>query len=575
MRYGQVAKIGTDGFANEISNGGFLKPRKPKSLNIGRSLVSFSATPTYRIPTDTEFLNLIMVGAFDAELAFPDKNSPQLYTCDRSLVGEIAETLDSGDERAIAVHSEIANGRTIALALLAEEASARGWQVFFAEELSEHAVPELRAVVEQPGKVLLLIDDYVAWLGQLEGLAALTSDQFAIVVSERSSAHDIAVDRLESVFSPFAFREYNLNALDEKELDWWVSILDTYGLWAELAGKSQEQKIRFLADNCGSQIQGILLKIFDSPVVRKRLEKAAKDIRSEPLVEKIAITTFVLTILNQRPTVSMLTDVWGVDAFERDSVQNNAGLANFIDISRFDVRVRSTAAAEYLLNHFWKADEVVSVLLEIAHAADRLYRVSIKYESLFKALMKFSSVQHALPEKGKRDAVVTYYESLKLIDRCKRYPLFWLQYAIGALVVGDLTRASKYFDTSYSLAQTKGWDTFQIDNHYARYLLVRAAEEAAYEEVMELFRHARTLINRQMKDDNLHYPYRVASTYQSVYDRFQSRFSEAELQEISQAARTVSERIETLPSDRARHHYVKKCKAAMKYIEESVTSRLG
>jgi hypothetical protein len=167
-----------------------------------------------------------------------------------------------------------------------------------------------------------------------------------------------------------------------------------------------------------------------------------------------------------------------VDAFERESVQRNQGIANFIDISRSSVRVRSTAAAEYLLNHFWRADEVVSVLLEIAHAANRFYRISIKYEGLFKTLMRFSSIQRILPEKGRRDAVISYYENLKLIDRCKRYPLFWLQYAIGALVIGDLGRASRYFETSYSLAEEREWDPFQIDNHYARYLLVRAAEES-------------------------------------------------------------------------------------------------
>jgi DNA-binding transcriptional regulator GbsR (MarR family) len=91
---------------------------------------------------------------------------------------------------------------------------------------------------------------------------------------------------------------------------------------------------------------------------------------------------------------------------------------------------------------------------------------------------------------------------------------------------------------------------------------------------MQLFRQARTLINRQIKDDKRHYPFRVASTYQDFFDRFQSKFSEGELKEISQAAETVAQRIEQLHSDRANNKYVRRCKDAMNYIRESIAARL-
>ena len=479
-----------------------------------------------------------------------------------------------GQVRIAALHSEIANGKTISLALIAKAAAAKGWRVSFASELTEHAERELLSVAELPGKTLVLIDDYGDWLGELKGITAIAGDRFAMVVTARSSSHDFAVDELEQALHPLHLEEQDLTALNDAELQWWVETLDTYGLWGTIAGGSKEKKTRFLADDCGRQIQGILLKLFDSPVIRDRLTEAASAIRKEPQAEKIAITTFALAILNQRPTVDTITDIWGVDAFTRERVQLNEGLASFIDLSRSSVRVRSTPAAEYLLNHFWKADEVVSVLLEIAFAADRFYRISIKYEQLFKTMMRFSSIQSILPEKGRRDAVIYYYENLKRIDRCKRFPLFWLQYAIGALVIGDLMRASKYFETAYSLAEERQWDTFQIDNHFARYLLVRATTEAPFEEAMLLFRQARSLINRQIQDERRHYPYRVASTYQDFFDRFQSEFSDGELNEMSQAAETVSERIEQLPSDRASNKHVRHCKQAMIYIRESIAARL-
>lgn len=573
-RYGHVLKIGAEGLANSIRNGGFLGPRNALALNIGRSVVEYVPPGRSADPTDQQFLDLIMLGEFRRDLSATDPAKPNMYYCERPVCAEAFGQFASKKAHAVVLHSDVANGKTIALEAVAKIAASRGWRVFWAAELTEYAGAELAAIAGLPGKVLLVIDDYVDWLRDLRGVTSVAGDQFAIVAAARSNAHDIGADELGEVLGPVGFQERNLNALDEDELAWWVNTLDTYGLWGEHAGKSAETKVRLLADGCSRQVHGILLRLFNSPAIKRRLADAAAAVKNDPLAEKVAITAFALTILNQRPTVDTLVDIWGLEAVQRDSVRRNTGISSFIDLSRSSIRVRSTAAAEYLLTSFWRADVVAKVLLEMARSADQLYNISLKYETLFKTLMRFASLQLVLPEEGRRDAVIFYYENLKLLARCQRSPLFWLQYAIGALVLGDLQRSGTYFDTSYSLAERLGWDTFQIDNHYARYLLVQAAEKAPFEEAVPLFRQARGLINRQIRDDKFHYPYRVACTYQAFFDRFQSKFSDGELREVLQAAATVAERISRLPPERAANRYVRQCEAAMRYICDSVESRL-
>ncbi len=179
--------------------------------------------------------------------------------------------------------------------------------------------------------------------------------------------------------------------------------------------------------------------------------------------------------------------------------------------------------------------------------------------------MKFSGLQLLLPEQGKAGAVITYYEALKNLEGSKSNPLFWLQYAIACLVIEDLTRAKKYFDTSYSLAEERGWDTFQIDNHFARFLLVQAVQRDN-KSALENFRTARNIINRQIRDERRHYPYRVAILYQVFFDTFSGRLSKAELLEITSAAKVVLDRIIQLPIERRKHRYVRECERAMEYI---------
>jgi hypothetical protein len=83
---------------------------------------------------------------------------------------------------------------------------------------------------------------------------------------------------------------------------------------------------------------------------------------------------------------------------------------------------------------------------------------------------------------------------------------------------------------------------------------------------MECFRHARDIINRQIKDERLHYPYRVALNYTRFINRFGSKLKAAWVDEVEQAARSIADRIPELPPDRKENRYVKECAREMGYV---------
>ncbi|MGB6474112.1 MAG: hypothetical protein WBF04_08515 [Candidatus Sulfotelmatobacter sp.] len=98
------------------------------------------------------------------------------------------------------------------------------------------------------------------------------------------------------------------------------------------------------------------------------------------------------------------------------------------------------------------------------------------------------------------------YESVKHLPHCSRSPLFWLQYAIAALVSQDFDRAKSYFDSAYSFADDMyAYDSFQIDNHYARFLIERAVFLRDSGSAMAVFREARALLFAQFVNERRHY----------------------------------------------------------------------
>jgi len=170
------------------------------------------------------------------------------------------------------------------------------------------------------------------------------------------------------------------------------------------------------------------------------------------------------------------------------------------------------------------------------------------------------------PEEGRRHAVIHFYESIKNLRGCKTKPLFWLQYAIACLVLEELFRAETYFKTAYSFVNHRDFDPYQIDNHYARFLLINAIKNKKSDEAMKFFRRAQTIINRQLKTERRHYPYRVAILYQGFLERFYIELAGSDIEWIQRAAAYVLKKEKDLPDFRKRHKYIKQCKRAMEDI---------
>jgi len=151
--------------------------------------------------------------------------------------------------------------------------------------------------------------------------------------------------------------------------------------------------------------------------------------------------------------------------------------------------------------------------------------------------------------------------------------LFWLQYAIACLFFEDFDRADKYFDAAYSFAKKmQSYDSYQIDNHYARYLLMRAIHSGDASKCMADFRNARTIILTQMQKERLYYPFRVATALLQFYQAFAPSLNDDQKNEIVRLAKTISDRIAKLPELQQRNRYVASCWKSMQVILQAQNS---
>ena len=520
--------------------------------------------------SDEFVFDLVERGEINVSTLWTSLHDGHRYFLERKRTDYILQKLD--ERTPVVVYSEIANGKTLFLEGIKFRALERGYDVYSVVHRTDKLMAEVEKVLSSERPTLIVIDDYPDWRDVIEYYHIHARSNSALLLSARSSLNDIFLDQVRSVLKRDSLAVVPIDQLQDDELDWLVNFFDEYGLWGDKAAWKPNRKKYFLVDRCRRQFHGILIELFKSPLIAERFNRILTELNQRREYYEVLVSIFALTVLHHPTTMDTLIDIWGSRVLDY-RFQTNPVVRQLVDFRSGRVIIRSAAAAQFILTRVANIDLVIDALVEIATAADRASKANDAYYELLVKLMRFSEVQQMVPEQQKRQALIRYYERIKNLHKTRTNYLFWLQYAIACLVLLELERARRYFDTAYAYAHERGYDTYQIDNHYARFLLVNAIETRDAEKGMQAFKDARRIIESQLADrsrQHYYYPYRVAKYYADFFAIFASEITPAQQEEIADAADFVVKRARTLPEDRQQHQDVVRCQKAMSRILEAV-----
>ena len=103
--------------------------------------------------------------------------------------------------------------------------------------------------------------------------AAEWGKELTLVMSARTAAHEALFERVSDAVGWRDAVEFNLDELDDGELEWVSDFLDHFGFWHDMAGAGTYSKMRYLKNECDGQWSSILLKVFEAPQMVARLAK--------------------------------------------------------------------------------------------------------------------------------------------------------------------------------------------------------------------------------------------------------------------------------------------------------------
>lgn len=558
-RFGEVSQIGVDALADQITA---IAPTHVQSTqhHVFRSFIEHivSSGPAGAV-TDTEVFQLYVRGELRRDLLPGSYASPVCsYVLRRAAVDEVMQHLING-QRAVAIHSYLGNGKTVAAQCVAFKALQSHYAVFEFERDKPGFDRECDLIRHVDRPTLVIFEDYNLHYTAIEKLSIEANPNIRVLVTARTPTHIMEWSKLKESLGGIEPVEVSVEHLSGSDLADLDEMLSRHGLLGQAAATNRDVRLRRLRQDHGAEFRNILLWLLDSSHIKQRVLATFNSLASQKNVQSFVVAALLLRALGESNDIDYLVELVGIDEFNEAMLSRNSLVAEFVNTSGRGYVIRSPLFAVLVIRTLWPDGFVMSTLVEMIRRALSLRFDDIQMEQISRELMRFSRLEQFVPRNAIND-LVEYYETIKNFNGCATNQFFWLQYAITRIQTGDYDLAARYLDTAYGLVKNRpGFDTYQLDNTRARLLLRRTIEKMPADGGFAAFRDAHRILSKQMRETGRgFYPFRVALLY-GEFQRVAQSWSPEQAPVFLDAVRFVLARAKAVDQRLASHADVRKC----------------
>lgn len=514
-------------------------------------------SPVADKPSDREVQDFLVYGR-EAQTLLHEASGPNAgdYCVPRLQAERICSELKQGPG-VVALYGGLGTGKTFISEIAGGLLARAGIRVFRLDRASSEAIPEAEAILDLPGEKMFILDGYFRHLDLLRRLADLARSDLRVLLLERTSRHELLRDEVARILKLPMF-EIDVDDLSRDEVLDSVKLLDRYGLWGERQSWNESRKAGFVRVDCESKLSHLLVSVLDAVHISEKFRDVLTANSNAKELRAILICVASLTVLSHPALVATVQELLAPNVL-LNRYRRYSELRDIVDITSRVVVARSPVLALHLLHKIFTASEVASVLVLMMRNASNLRRDD-EFRAIHGDLMRYGNISLILPEKQRLAATIKYYENIKDLPGAARNPQFWLQYAIGCLANRQLDRAERYFADAYSFAKKDPtYDTFQIDNHHARFLLQKALTEQPVNDAISLVIAAKEIVLRQIRTEVRHYPFRVALGFFDVYESLLPKLSPDSKKQIQGILSEIYGYASRVPVGLRNNRYVLEC----------------
>lgn len=578
--FGTILPIGMDKFLEDLRKVDPLAISTENSLVLtGFEEISLSTLNDQKLK-DEDVFSLLLKGEVNTNLALNQATSSEAgeYLFKREVQIDFANLLEKNEN--FLFYGDLGNGKTTLLYLLASHLLVKGYRVFWLKDDAYENFDEVEKIIAEDEPVALIFDNYARKIDLISHANLKRKSNTLFLLSARTSIHEIHEEALYFSKARLDLKktaELDINKLHELDVERVSAYFEKYGLWGDKAHMHIDAKIRYLKQKCNSEIHGVLLGLLYSPHIRSKFSDLFEEIRNSKKYSRTIIAAFVLNMLNfSRPTVHMIAAMTDDSSIFNPLFKSNSATRQLFNNSHGVITPKSSVLAQYALNNFPDTTVLVEGLVEICRACRKKADANRLYWDIYCDLASFRHIQRILPENGKRESLIAFYEGLRSIEVERKNPHFWLQYAMARLTYPDaknLEQVKKYLDTAMSLARNKQhYTTMDIETQYARYYLEHAINVAttcgdAYND----FALGHALLSKITRiEAHKREPFRPTRLYEPFFKKYEFSFSTEQKDGILKACESIISNIKRLPPRTAEEKTVLASRDSLTNVQRAI-----
>lgn len=525
-RFGEVHKIGTNGFAEMYKQIGRFAPPTDVDDSLG-TLRCFSEPETGDLTTNVkaaDFLLLIARGQLKNPIFANSVREPELfrYFIYRDKIDEIIQASNMGTKRFL-VLSDLGNGKSLFLKALAVRMSQEGYSPFIFERNREFIFDEVSTISRHAKNPVIIVDSYNDYVNVVRKIESYLSDKAILVLADRTARYETSFSQLGD-FNNIAER-FDLDILSTREMEGIIEMFDQYGLWDDLSAYNHKAKLDYIWRRCRSRLSTFLLSRFDSSHIKESYKSVIDAIAKKKEYYQALMFVMCCNYFGFNIEYGLMIESIGGNVLNNAAFRNNPDVKEFIDFDREQIKFSSALLSKYILSKCIDKNDFEDYLIKLFKGLDlksagnrdikRILRNLVQYRLLFQLFENNAQI-------------FNFYEAISKCDYCLERPLFWLQNAIARTANNDFELADHNFKSAYAYAYEQSFDTFQIDNHHAHFLLKATINGYKIESCTpyEIFVQAHKKLSQRRKgDEHYYYIYKVASDYLPFWEKFRDSFT--------------------------------------------------
>jgi len=566
--FGKIIDIGVQEFANNLE-----KKKKTYSPKTAKETVYSFELNQRLLEKDLkteinaqDIFDLMVYGKYNHNIHWSIKEDRYLFP--RTECDQIISSIKDGENNFL-IEGNLGTGKTIILELLFKKLFENGIKAYKYIKNSNTELDDLKIIFKNEEPVAILIDNYSKNFDLIEMISNNKRESDILILTERTILNEINSHKLNDFEN---YNVINIDILSEQSIYSLVSYTSKHGLLGERAGKDDHVNAFYVRDEIKGSLCDFLIEIIKSKSIKKRIESLYLELKRNEQARKLVLASLIFSKINIWFDVYLLKDIFPDIDFNDSIFRSTPQLNQFITFSSNNFKEASSVLSKYILNEYESSNNIKEILIQIYKRASELASGRNIYANILRDLIHAGTVRLIFPDdKNKNDTILQYYEAIKDLSGESKRPLFWLQYAIAMLDIKRYDIAERLFATSYALARSKTFhfDVYQIDNHYARYLLEKAINDKNGADPDDIIKKAHHMIIRQLNDhsrDHSYYPYNKAIKYKDYYIAFKDKMNKDIIKNYAAEILEKIKNLEHKKSRLARNQHINSCKNSMLFI---------